>query len=329
VTDDCRTLSQCLDAGGMPVSAALRRAIELADALRRIHSQGHAHGALNPDLVILTDTGLELLPAPPEAAEALTAYTAPEQILGQAPDPCTDIFSFGAILYEMFTGRSAFAGDTAEALASSITDSTPPPIGQNGLNHLVFTCLSKDRGGRWQRMQQAVTELKLLAAAARRAESGAVPRLSRIEASFRAEIERLDACLSSRLEQHEAAVATLLQTADQELSKKQAATREAVTEELNGANTRFVEMDSRFAGAEKRVEEFAEQTRSEFAALRAEAAEEVQVVKAAVKTLSRDIEAARSATARNDDLIEAVVDALESLQSTVFEQSEEHALAVR
>jgi len=328
VTDDCRTLSQYLAAGRMPVSEALRHATELADALRRTHGEGRAHGALTPDSVLLTATGLQLLPAQPDTA-ALTAYVAPEQIHGHQPDTCTDIFSFGAVVYEMFTGRRAFGGDTAEALAASISASEPAPIGQDGFDRLVSTCLSKDRAGRWQRMQQVVMELKLLAASARCAENGAATRHSRIEASFRAEIERLDGSLSSRLEQHEKAVAALLRAADEELCRKQAATLQAVSEELNAAGARFGDMDGRCEAARQRAEQFAEEARSELASLRATVAGEIQGLKETVKAQSQDIEAARSATARTDDLVEGVVDALESLQSTVFEQAEEHALAAR
>jgi hypothetical protein len=279
--------------------------------------------------VVLSATGLQLRPAQPDAAAALTAYTAPELIHGQEPDACTDIFSFGAVVYEIFTGRPAFGGDTAEALAASICGSVPAPIGHDGLDRLVFTCLSKDRAGRWQRMQQVVTELKLLAAAARRVETGAATHYSRMEASLRRAMEGLEASLSSRLEQHEKAVAALLRTADEELCKKQAATLEAVSEELNAAAVRFGDMDSRFAAAQERAERFAQETRSQFASLRETVAGEIQGLKETVKAQARDIEAVRSATARTDDLVEGVVDALESLQSTVFEQSEVHALAAR
>ena len=328
MTDDCQTLPECLAAGEMPTSEALRHATELADALRRTHSEGRTHGALTPDSVLLSDTGLQLLPAQPDAA-AVTAYTAPELIHGHEPDPCADIFSFGAVVYEMFTGRPAFAGDTAEALAASICDSTPAPIGHDGLDRLVFTCLSKDRAGRWQRMQQVVTELKLLAASARRAEAGPTTHYSRMEASLRAAMDGLEVCLSSRLEQHEKAVAALLRAADEEICKKQAATLQAVSEELNAAGTRLGEMDGRFAAAEERAERFAEDARSQIAGLQATAAGEIQGLRESVKAQSRDIEAVRSATARTDDLIEGVVDALEALQSTVFEQSEVNGLAAR
>ena len=313
----------------MPISEALRHATELADALRRTHGEGRTHGALTPDSVVFSATGLELLPAQPDAAAALTPYTAPELIRGQQPDACSDIFSFGAVVYEMFTGRPPFAGDTAEALAASICDSAPAPIGHDGLDRLVATCLNKDRAGRWQRMQQVVTELKLLTAAARRVETGATTHYSRMAASFRATVESLEASLSSRLEQHEKAVAALLRAADEELSKKQAATLQAVSEELNAAGARFGELDGQFAAAQERAERFAEEARSQMAGLRATVDGEIQGLKETVKTQSRDIEAVRFATARTDDLLEGVVDALESLQSTVFEQSEVHAMASR
>jgi eukaryotic-like serine/threonine-protein kinase len=253
----------------MPGYEALRHATELADALRRIHDGGRAHGALTPESVHLTATGLQLLPPELDAAAALTAYTAPEQIHGHEPDTSTDIFSFGAVVYEMFTGRPAFAGDTAEALAASICGSTPTPIGQGGLDQLLFTCLSKDRAGRWQCMRPVVTKLKLLGTSARLVENAAAPWYSRMEDSFHAEIERLEGCWSSRLEQHEKAVAALLQAADEDLSQKQAARLQALSEELNATSARLGDMDSRLAAAQQLAERLAEESRNDIAILRA------------------------------------------------------------
>lgn len=318
-TDDCQTLSPSIAVVEISIPEALRHATELADALRRAHREGRAHGALTPDSVLLTDNGLQLLPTPPEAAGILTPYTAPEQIHGQPPDACTDIFSFGAIVYEMFTGRQAFTGATDEALARSICVSSPAPIGHEGIDQLVFTCLSKDRAGRWQRMQQVVTELKLLGASARRAEAGAATLYSRMEASLCARVDGLDMALSSRLDQYQERVAALLHTLDQELSKKQAATVETVSGELNAVGVRL-------ASVQEHAEKFAEALSSEVTNLRASMAGEIQGLQAMAKAQSWEIESVRSATVRTDDLIEGVVDALGALQTTVFEQSEAHAL---
>ena len=312
MTNNSRTLSQRLTAGGMPVSEALRYAMELADALRSMHSVGRAHGALTPDSVLLTPSGLQLLPAEPEAIEALVPYIAPERLQGHAPDACTDIYAFGAVLYEMLTGKCPFGGDTPEALEDSISHGIPAPIGEPRLDRLVSTCLAKDRGGRWQRMQQVVMDLKLLSATERRAGMGASPRYSRIEASLRSEMQQIEACLATQLEQHKKAVADLLLAADEELSRRQAESLQALSKELNAVRGELGNFDGQFAAVAQRAEEATAAARNQIEGLRT-----------AVEAQAAAIESVQSATVRTDDLVERVVETLESLQGIVFEQSEE------
>src|ERR1019366_9979659 len=91
-------------------------------------------------------------------------------------DARTDIFAFGAVLYQMATGRRAFLADNPEALQEEIMAKGFSPIGHEGLDQLVKQCLAKDPAARWQRMQQAQMELKLLAIAARQCDPGAISR---------------------------------------------------------------------------------------------------------------------------------------------------------
>src|SRR5271166_1735472 len=102
MTPNAQTLAQRLAAGRLPQLEALRYAMQIVDALRHAHEEGHCHGALTPDLVILQGSGLELVPADSAAEAAVTGYTAPEQLAGRAPNQQSDIFSLGAILYEIF-----------------------------------------------------------------------------------------------------------------------------------------------------------------------------------------------------------------------------------
>src|ERR1051326_3832545 len=99
------TVSECMGMGPLPMAEALRVAMNLAEELRKLHDEGKIHGSLTPDLIELGTNGLEIRPAIADSAAAITPYTAPEVLEGQAPDVRADIFAFGAIVFEMSTGR--------------------------------------------------------------------------------------------------------------------------------------------------------------------------------------------------------------------------------
>ena len=138
---DGETLAQRLARGKLPVDQALRYAIEIADALSAAHKGGVVHRDLKPSNVILTSSGAKLLDfglarmggtatqhtATHTAREPLTAagmvlgtvqYMSPEQLAGRDADARSDIFSFGAVLYEMISGRQAFDLMTAGGLTT-------------------------------------------------------------------------------------------------------------------------------------------------------------------------------------------------------------------
>ena len=105
ISESTKTLRQLLSEGRLPVQDGLRYAALLADALRRIHDEGRCHGGVTPDAIALTATGLELLPAV-QGVTRVTSYTAPEIAAHNKPsDSRSDIFSFGAVVFEMLTGR--------------------------------------------------------------------------------------------------------------------------------------------------------------------------------------------------------------------------------
>jgi len=194
-----QTLSQRLERGALPLEQVLRIAIEVTDALDRAHRQNIVHRDLKPGNIMLTKSGAKLLdfglarlcaePAP--MATALTEmvgetrdvkltdegvivgtfqYMAPEQLEAHGADSRTDLFAMGAVLYEMVTGRPAFAGRSKASLIAAILSSEPAPFGHTqrlvppALERTVKHCLAKDPDERWQSAADLRDELSWIAA---------------------------------------------------------------------------------------------------------------------------------------------------------------------
>ena len=188
------TLSARLANGPLPLEQVLRYGREIADALDKAHRQGIVHRDLKPANVMLTKSGVKLLDfglakaaAPSSAQSSLTAlptqqgltqegtilgtfqYMAPEQLEGKEADARTDIFAFGAVLYEMATGKKAFAGASQASLISQIMTADPPsisslqPMSPAALDRVVRKSLAKDPEARWQSAADLGSELQWIA----------------------------------------------------------------------------------------------------------------------------------------------------------------------
>ena len=100
-------------------------------------------------------------------------YMAPEQLEGRDADARSDLFAFGAVLYEMLTGRRAFPGESRSKVIAAVLDSDPPPIAviqpltPPALEHLVSTCLAKNPDERWQSAGDVKRQLEWIAESAR------------------------------------------------------------------------------------------------------------------------------------------------------------------
>jgi Tol biopolymer transport system component len=182
------TLAVRLGHGPMPLEQALRYAIEIAEALGQAHRQGVFHRDLKPGNVMLTKSGAKLLDfglaklgvgsrvsgdRDPTVSQDLTQkgtilgtlqYMAPEQLEGKETDARGDIFAFGAVLYEMVTGRRAFAGQSQASIIAAIVSGQPAPMGSApAIEYVVQKCLAKDPDERWQSAQDIAGQLKWIA----------------------------------------------------------------------------------------------------------------------------------------------------------------------
>jgi serine/threonine-protein kinase len=180
------TLAARIDKGALPLDQALKFAIQIADALDRAHRAGVTHRDVKPQNIMLARDGVKVLdfglaksgskPGPTEETltRALTTegavmgtpqYMAPEQFDGREADARSDIWAFGAVLYEMVTGQKAFQGKSYSSLLGAILTADPAPMAVKPitplwLERLVRRCLAKDPEDRWQSMRDVVIELK-------------------------------------------------------------------------------------------------------------------------------------------------------------------------
>jgi serine/threonine protein kinase/Tol biopolymer transport system component len=198
------TLAARLDRGPLLLAEVLRIGSEIASALDRAHRSGIVHRDLKPANIMLAKGGAARSGAPqaklmdfglarpaalsaavmaetesPTMRRPITAegtivgtlqYMAPEQLEGQEADARTDLWALGCVLYEMATGKSAFAGTSQASLIAAILKETPRPLTElqpltpPALERVVRQCLEKDPDERWQSARDIASELGWISA---------------------------------------------------------------------------------------------------------------------------------------------------------------------
>jgi serine/threonine-protein kinase len=179
------TLASRLEKGALKLDEALRMALQIAEALDAAHRRGIIHRDLKPGNIMLTKTGTKLLDFGlakfraevsashgeqlPSRTITMTTkgviigtlqYMAPEQLEGKDVDSRVDIFAFGAILYEMLTGRRAFEGKSSATVIAAILEREPAPVSSlvpvipPYVDRIIRTCLAKEPENRWQTVSE-------------------------------------------------------------------------------------------------------------------------------------------------------------------------------
>jgi serine/threonine protein kinase/WD40 repeat protein len=190
-----QSLDQIIGRRGLKVSAALGYAVQIADALAKAHAAGIVHRDLKPTNVMVTDDGLvkildfglaKLTESVPDTGTGPTitmgaderprteegyivgtaAYMSPEQAEGKKVDARSDVFSFGAVLYEMLTGRKAFGREGQMKTLAAVLSEEPRPVSDVSeavppeVERALARCLRKDPQRRWQTMSDLKVALQ-------------------------------------------------------------------------------------------------------------------------------------------------------------------------
>src|SRR5450631_1174630 len=189
-----QTLREKMNAGPLSQRRVIEYALEMAKGLAAAHHKGIVHRDLKPDNIFVTKDGrVKILdfglakqsftaemgsaenatmtgptPTTPGTVMGTAGYMSPEQVRGQAVDYRSDLFSLGAILYEMISRKRAFKGDSSVETMNAILKEDPPELSESslqvspGLDRIVRHCLEKEPGMRFQSARDLAFDLESL-----------------------------------------------------------------------------------------------------------------------------------------------------------------------
>jgi len=199
---DGESLGTRLERGPLKLEEALKYGAQIAEGLAAAHKQGIVHRDLKPGNVVLTKSGAKVLDfgvaklreeqvvematrtTPLTSAGAMVGtvqYMAPEQLEGKPVDHRADLFAFGALLYEMLTGKRAFPGQSQASVIAAILTNDPRPLSElvptspPSLDRVVMHCLAKDPDERWHSAGDLARELRWIADGKSTTTSGVAP----------------------------------------------------------------------------------------------------------------------------------------------------------
>lgn len=310
---DAPTMSGRLTAGPITTAQAIDYGLSLAKELKRRHQMGVVAGSLHPDRISLNGVSASIL----ENRDAgISRYSAPEQWDGRAGDTRSDVFSFGAVFYELLTGHPVVDGNSPEEWKESLArresgqgNGVAPEFAQ-----LLDRCLKRRPEDRWQNVSVVVVELKLLAASTRHAKAAAdwkhwvssveqdlghvggqlAAHQSAHEAALR-EVHRSIGDVATKTEEHAVSVAAAAQTLG------------TLGQTVTAATQKLGELDGSVSTAHDKLTTLGDSMRD---------------LTGKTDLHARTLESLQSAVTQTDEVIDHVVDAFDSMHRLVLDQAE-------
>ena len=292
-------MSRRLADGALSTEQALQYGLGLAQELKRRHRRGAVAGFLHPNRIAVNGASASIL----ETQDAgISRYSSPEQWDGKAPDTRSDVFSLGAVLYELLTGRPAVEGNNPEEWKVSLTRREMPPASALSpeITHLLERCLKLRPEERWQNVSAVVIELKLLAASERHAKAAA--DWKRWLGSVQSEVGEVAGRLAAHQTSNDAALT-------------------AIKSALGDVVLKTEEHSAAIASASRTLQNL-DQTAAAANQTLGSLTSSVADLNSRTENHGRTLESLQSAVAQTDEVLDHVVDAFDSMHRLVIERTD-------
>jgi serine/threonine protein kinase len=302
------TLDTLLGQTSLPAEQSLRYALQLALTMRSAHQNGLIYGVLYPSRISF-DGDQTIIET---AASEFSPYTAPEVLAGGQPDIRSDIYAFGAIVYHLLSGRRPFPGGTPAEISDAQCARPDPLCLTSGdqlpeLERVIFRCLEHNPDRRWPSLRLVCTELRLLSAAAARLHPAPRTR-STVETQLREHISRVELILDSHIATSERSLAEV---------------RDALAETRQYLRTAFD-----FAEEHLRAQAITIDNLQIRAAEAGDLVLRMTGIEGRLTSQAESVEGLQLVAERTDDLLERVVESIDSLQSFVLGRIAEAPLKI-